>query len=137
MTPSNSPRSSLHSLRQPFLVLAGVVAAFAIAACGRPIPASGDVRPGAAEGQSIEVVALDNEFEPAILELEPGTQVTIEVDNQGQQPHNLVIDKIDLSTGTLAPGDVATATFTVLDGPVTFYCSFHPGMKGQLLPATG
>lgn len=85
------------------------------------------------------MVALDNEFEPAVLELElePGTQVTIEVDKQGKQPHNLIIDKIDLSTGTLEPEDVATVTFTVPNRPVTFYCTFHPGMKGQLLPATG
>jgi plastocyanin len=112
-----------------------MAAVFALAACGGPTPASGDVRHGAAEVEAVVVVASDNEFEPEVLELEPGTQVTIEVDNQGERAHNLVIEELDLSTGTLEPEDLATATFTVPDSPVTFYCSFHPGMEGELRPA--
>ncbi len=131
-------RENTPSLRQGrrryILGVASLVAALIIASCGGPTAASGDIRPGAAEGEAVEVVALDNEFEPSNLELEAGTEVTIEVGNQGQVPHNLVIDEIDLSTGTLDPGDVATATFLVPDSPVTFYCSFHPGMKGQQQP---
>lgn len=116
---------------------AAALAALALAACGGPTPASGDVRTGPADGGAIEIVAVDNEFQPSTLELEPGTEVTAEVTNQGNQPHNLVIDDVDLSTGTLETGDVATATFTVQDGPVTFHCSFHPGMTGEIQPLAG
>lgn len=112
------------------------LAAVALAACGGPTPASGDVRTGPADGEAVEIVAVDNEFQPSTLELEPGTEVTVEVTNQGDQPHNLVIDDVHLSTGTLETGDVATATFTVPDGTVTFHCSFHPGMTGEIQPAT-
>lgn len=137
MQPSKRPRSPSHSLRKGSLVLASIALAFAVTACSGEIPASGEVEPGAADGEAIEVVALDNEFEPAVLQPEPGTQATIEVDNQGDRAHNLVIDELDLSTGTLESGEVATATFTVPDTTVTFYCSFHPGMEGQIQPATG
>lgn len=134
MTLRENTRSLPQSPRRYILGVAGLLAALTIAACGGPTSASGDVRPGAAEGEAVEVIALDNEFEPSVLELEAGTEVTIEVDNQGQVPHNLVIDEIGLSTGTLDAGDVATATFVVPDGSVTFFCSFHPGMKGELRP---
>ena len=136
MTLRENTRSLLKPTRRYTLVVASLVTALTIAACGGPTPASGDIHPGAAEGDAVEVIAVDNEFEPTTLEFEPGTQVTIEVDNQGQVPHNLVIDEIDLSTGTLEAGDVANATFVVPENPVTFYCSFHPGMKGQIQPTT-
>lgn len=114
-----------------FALPAAGAAALLLAACG-DVPASGDVSMGAAAGDAIEVVAVDNDFEPASLELVAGSEATIEVTNQGERPHNLVIDELDLSTGTLEPGDVATATFTVPDTPVTYYCSFHSGMEGEL-----
>lgn len=133
----NRNRFDLHNQAPVLMVLAAMVAVLVIAACGGPTAASGDVKLGEAEGDAIEVVAVDNEFEPALLELEPGTQVTIEVENQGEQPHNLVIDEIELSTGTLGRGEVASATFVVPDAPVTFYCSFHPGMNGRIQPTTG
>lgn len=116
---------------------AAALAALALAACGGPTPASGDVKAGPADTEAVEIVMIDNEFQPSTLELEPGTQVTVEVNNQGDRPHNLVIDDIDLSTGTLESGDIATATFTVPDTAVTFHCSFHPGMAGRIQPTTG
>jgi plastocyanin len=51
--------------------------------------------------------------------------------------HTTWSDDLDLSTGTLDPGEVVTATFTVPTSAVTFYCSFHPGMDGELRPAAG
>jgi plastocyanin len=117
--------------------VAGAIAALTLTACGGATPASGDVHPGSADEHATAIVALDNEFEPAVLELDPGSEVTLEVTNEGEQPHNLVIDEVDLSTGTIEPGDVVTATFTVPDATVTYYCSFHPGMDGEIQPKTG
>lgn len=51
----------------------GVIAAFAalaLAACGAK--ASGDVHPGPGGPDAVAVVARDNTFEPARLELRPG-----------------------------------------------------------------
>lgn len=47
-----------------------------------------------------------------------------------------VMDERDLSTGTIDPGEVVTATFTVPEEPVAFVCTFHPGMTGRLVPAS-
>lgn len=91
---------------------------------------------GRADGDGIEIKASDNRFRPAILKLEAGAQVTIEVTNRGAQPHNFVIDEVDLSTGTIESGEVATATFTVPDTEVGFVCTFHPGMEGKIQLAT-
>lgn len=131
-----NPLPTVTGLARPRLAAVGAAAALLLAACGRPTPASGDVRAGAADGDAIEVVALDNEFDPATLELVAGSEVTIEVTNDGEQPHNLVIDDLELSTGTLEPGEVATATFTVPDSAVTYYCSLHHGMTGELTPTS-
>ena len=98
---------------------------------------SGDVSAGPASGEAVSVVARDNVFEHTTLAIEPGSEVTVEVTNEGDQAHNLVIEEIDLSTGTLEPGDVAAATFVVPDQAVTFFCSFHPDMTGRVEPASG
>lgn len=100
-----------------------------------PREASGDVATGPADDGAISIVATDNAFSPDALDLEPGTAVTLEVTNEGDTAHNLVIDELDLSTGTIDPGAVVTATFTVPDEPVEFVCTFHPGMSGQVTPA--
>lgn len=106
------------------------------AGCGLgPREASGTIATGPTDGDAIAIRATDNAFGPDEVEAAPGTEVTVEVANDGDTPHNLVIDEIDLSTGTLDPGEVVTATFTVPDEPVEFVCTFHPGMTGRLVPA--
>lgn len=120
--------------RPASIALTALLVAFALAACGGSVPASGEVAPGPAEGEAVSVIARDNVFEPATLALEPGSEVTVEVTNEGATAHNFVIDEVDLSSGTLAPGDVAAATFAVPDEAVSFYCSFHPDMTGTIEP---
>ncbi|HEX2027078.1 MAG TPA: cupredoxin domain-containing protein [Nitriliruptorales bacterium] len=123
--------------RRAALPLGAAAAAAVLAACGSATPASGDVRPGAADGDAIQVIAVDNNFAPAVLKLEAGEPVTIELRNDGDTPHNLVIDDLDVSTGTLEPGDVVTATFTAPRDPARFVCTFHPGMAGEIRVAAG
>jgi plastocyanin len=127
---------------RPFAQRAGIIVGCAVlaatlAACSGSVPASGDVRMGRAEGEAIAVVARDNEFVPATLRLPAGTEATLEIVNEDKRAHNFVIDELDLSTGTLKEGDVATATITVPDKAVGYYCSFHSNMRGQLVPASG
>ena len=108
------------------------LAALTLAACGGPSPASGDVRMGEGGADAVKVIAGDNMFEPATLELDAGTEATVEVRNDGEAAHNFVISEVDLSTGTIAAGQVATATFTVPDEPISYVCTFHPGMQGTI-----
>jgi plastocyanin len=70
---------------------------------------------------------------PGLLELVAGTEVIIEARNEGSFGHNLTIDELDPSTGTVEPGQVVTATLMVHDGTAKYHCTFHPGMDGAIV----
>ena len=108
-----------------------VVVLVALTACSRE--RSGNVRDGKAGAAAIEVTLQDDEFAPEVLRLEAGTEVTVEVRNDGSSGHNFTIDELDLSTGTVEPGRVVTATFEVPIGTTGFRCTFHPGMDGEIV----
>lgn len=103
----------------------------ALAACARE--RSGDVHQGAGGAGAVKVVMHDDEFDPGGLQLLAGTEVQVEVRNEGSQGHNFTIDALDLSTGTVEPGQVVTATFTVPTGTTGYHCTFHPGMNGEIV----
>lgn len=118
--------------RTPLIVLIAAVAlATVLVACARE--PSGEVHRGPGEARAIDVVMQDDTFGPDRLELEAGTEVTVEVTNEGGNGHNFTIDELDLSTGTVEPGEVMTATFTVPNGTTAFRCTFHPGMRGEIV----
>jgi plastocyanin len=102
-----------------------------LTACSRE--RSGDVQDGPAGSEAVDVVLHDDEFDPDVLQLQAGTEVTVEVRNDGSYGHNFTIDALDLSTGTIEPGQVVTATFEVPDGTTGYRCTFHPGMNGEIL----
>jgi plastocyanin len=103
----------------------------ALTACARE--RSGDVHEGATGSDAVEVVLQDDAFVPETLHLEAGTEVNVEVLNEGSNGHNFTIDALDLSTGTVEPGQVVTATFTVPIGTTEYHCTFHPGMRGEIV----
>lgn len=123
---------SLPAVRRPSSVLAVGLLALAVAGCGETPPQSGDVTLGPADGDAITIAAVDNAFEPASVEAAAGEQVTIEVTNEGGSAHNFVVDDLDISTGTLGSGEVATVTLTVPDGGVEYVCTLHGGMRGRI-----
>jgi plastocyanin len=103
----------------------------ALTSCARE--RSGDVHQGAGGADAVNVVMHDDEFDPDGLQLEAGTEVQVEVRNEGSQGHNFTIDALSLSTGTVEPGQVVTATFTVPNGTTGYQCTFHPGMTGEIV----
>lgn len=107
------------------------LAALALAACGAK--ASGDVHQGPGGPDAIAVVAQDNTFEPARLELPAGEDVEVEITNEGGTTHDFTVESLDLSTGPIDEGAVATATLTVPEGETTFACSIHGGMDGVIV----
>lgn len=115
--------------RRPVIVIAIVV--LALTACSRE--RSGDVRDGETGADAVEITLRDDAFAPAVLELEAGNDVTVEVRNDGSYGHNFTIESMDLSTGTVEPGQVVTATFVVPDGTTGYRCTFHPGMDGEIV----
>src|SRR5262245_6960280 len=102
----------------------------ALTGCARD--RSGDVHDGGGGPDAVAVALHDDEFEPEVLRLQAGTEVDVEVRNEGSNQHNFTIDSLDVSTGTVEPGSVVTATFTVPNGTTGYHCTFHPGMTGQI-----
>ena len=123
---------------------AGTVAALLLllAACGGDTDdtqdvGSGDQAEGGGEGVTLEVSAVDNSFEPASLSAPAGTEVTVAVTNDGNNPHTFTIDDPEVDTSTIAAGESADATFTMPDTSVDFYCAIHGAntMAGTLDPS--
>jgi plastocyanin len=82
---------------------------------------------------AVSVVAIDNAFEPDHLELPAGDEVEVEVTNQGGTSHDFTVEALDLSTGSIEPGEVARATFRIRNGETTFKCTIHGGMDGIIV----
>lgn len=106
-------------------ILAGLAAVLlTFAACG----GGDDAAPptgGGGESVTLQVSTIDNSFEPSSLSAPAGSEVTVEVSNDGENPHTFTIDDPEVSTGTIDAGESATATFTMPDASVTFYCEIH------------
>ena len=102
-----------------------------LAGCASSEP-SGDVTDGPATGDAVEVVAGDSFFEPESLKLDAGETATVEVTNEGDSAHDFSIDALDISTGSIDPGQVKTISFEVPEGTTEFVCSYHPGMAGTI-----
>jgi plastocyanin len=111
--------------------MAAVGALLVLVACGAQ--ASGDVHTGPGGPDAVQLVARDNTFEPARIEIPAGQEVEIEVTNEGGTTHDLTVESLDLSTGPIEPGKVATATVTVERGETPFRCSMHGGMDGVIV----
>lgn len=114
-----------------WLAVAGV-AVLGLVACNSSEP-TGDVARGASsDGDAIQVAMDDGSFDPEILSLTAGDEVTVEVANDDSAAHDFAIESLDLNTGTVESGEVANATFTVPDEGVEFVCTFHPEMTGRI-----
>lgn len=113
------------------LSVAGLMA-LGLAACSSAEPA-GDVAQGPADGDNVVRIEMtDSKFVPANLELEAGEEVTVEVTNNDSMVHDFAIESLDLNTGPIEEGDVATATFMVPEGGAEFVCTYHSDMTGRV-----
>jgi plastocyanin len=86
------------------------------------------------ETGKVEIELYDDYFEPTILKGEPGQTVTLELKNEGENPHTLTISDQDIDQ-EVQPGDEAEADVTFpQSGELTFVCRFHEskGMVGAL-----
>lgn len=90
---------------------------------------------GAADAQTATVGMNDKlAFDPTTVQARVGT-VTLDVENEGRVPHNLVFDDEALGkTGTVSGGDTEPLK-VVFDkaGTFTFVCTFHSGMDGKVV----
>ena len=86
------------------------------------------------ETGKVEVELDDDYFEPTILKGEPGQNVTLELMNEGNNPHTLTISSQSINQ-EVQPGDEAEVDVTFpQSGQLVFVCRFHEnnGMVGAL-----
>lgn len=113
------------------IVVASLAMVTLLGACMSSEP-SGDVGKGPADGPAAKIVAEDNVFLPDTLSAKGGSELVVEIHNKGNDPHEFAIEELGLSTGTIAPGEIAHARFVVPDKTTTFACTYHRGMDGRI-----
>ena len=137
-------------LRRVLVVAAASALVIALAACGGD--GGGNIEEGGSttiggmaaelhgtkdvsnETGKVEIELYDDYFEPTILEGKPGQKVTLELKNEGDNPHTLTISDQEVDQ-EVQPGDEAEADVTFpQSGQLAFVCRFHEsnGMVGAL-----
>jgi plastocyanin len=125
------------------LVMA-LVAALAVGCGGDDEPGGGDAAEETApdatllEGDSVQIKAVDNSWQPEASRIAAGTEVTFV--NEGQNDHNLVPEDADaawaIDSEDFHPDAEVSYTFDE-PGTYRFYCSIHgtltAGMPGVLV----
>ncbi len=126
------------------MMLVMVVAGSVAVGCGgddeSPEGSGGEAPPDAEllEGDAVEIVAVDNAFDPDAARVAAGTEVTWV--NSGVNDHNVVPEDADatwaIDTEDFGPDDEASFTFDE-PGVYRYYCSIHgtltAGMPGVLV----
>lgn len=78
------------------------------------------------------MVARDDRFDPACLEVPARSSVTLVVRNGGHHPHNLTLSGPGPDHVSVDAGQVAFLPVSVGTADVAFRCTIHPGMRGVL-----
>ena len=86
-----------------------------------------------ASSGNVSVSITDNLFTQKNITIAPGTKVTWT--NNGAMSHNVTADNSSFTSGTLAPGQNYSTTFT-LAGSYPYYCSFHGAAGGVGMSGT-
>ncbi|MFF1729774.1 cupredoxin family copper-binding protein [Streptomyces sp. NPDC058247] len=104
------------------------------ASASASVPASASASASVSSSESgkgeVRVTIKDFAFQPAELEVSPGTKIT--VTNEDSAPHTLTADDKSFDTGDLAQGESATITAPSKPGSYSYICTVHPNMKGTL-----
>ena len=122
--------------RSPLVVLLAVAAvAGGVAAGGGgddddPATPAAAMAQGGAGGASTDRVAIaDFAFDPETVTVDAGTKLTWT--NDDQAPHTATADDGSFDTGTLKLDDTGAVAIDQ-PGTYTYYCRFHPFMKGTV-----
>ena len=131
----------MHIAKRSLILASVAVLALTGAACGGSDEGTSETTSSGSEdagsgsgGDSISVVAQDNEFDPTSIAVPSDGEVTIEFTNEGAAPHTFTVPGSDVDTGTVDPGESATVTLSGEDG-TEFVCTIHlesDDMKGEI-----
>jgi len=91
---------------------------------------------GAAAGggeQEIKLVAKDITWDTDTLDLQAGTEYTVEVDNQDSVEHNFTFAEANANQDVEGGEDVKVTFTAPAAGSYEFHCKYHPAaMKGTV-----
>ena len=116
------------------LALAAPVAGGVAAGCGGddddPATPAAAMAQGGGGGASTDLVAIaDFAFDPETVTVDAGTKLTWT--NDDEAPHTATADDGSFDTGTLKLDDTGAVALDQ-PGTYTYYCRFHPFMKGTV-----
>jgi plastocyanin len=113
------------------LIVAAVLAALALTACGGS--SGGSSGSGTGSTPASDITISNFTFSPASLTVAPGAKVT--VTNNDTVRHD--VDSDDTTSFTTTPIGKGTFTFTapMTPGSYSYHCSVHPNMRGTLIVA--
>jgi plastocyanin len=84
---------------------------------------------------AIEVVTSGSAFNPAELQMTSGETVEVTVRNDDPVEHSFTFDEASVDQD-VHEGETATVEVTAPEaGDYTFYCKYHPSMKGTVTVA--
>lgn len=92
-----------------------------------------------AGGDGITVTASDFSFDPTTVSADPGEEVQVTLENEGDAPHTFTAEGLGIDIQADG-GDSASGTFTAPDEDATFefVCTIHPGqMRGEIVVGAG
>jgi plastocyanin len=122
--------------RSPLVVLVAVaaVAGGVAAGCGGDdddpaTPAAALAEGGASEASADRLAIADFAFDPETVTVDAGTKLTWT--NDDEAPHTATADDGSFDTGTLKLDDTGAVAIDQ-PGTYTYYCRFHPFMKGTV-----
>jgi plastocyanin len=115
------------------LLVLTVVGMLAFGACGGDDNGNGGGAGGSGATQSVELTAKDFSFDPTTIKVDPGAEVELTFNNEGEVEHSFTADDLDAEVEAEG-GESASTTFTAPDsGSVEFHCKYHPDkMKGTI-----
>lgn len=118
---------------------ASFACALAAVAVAATVAAVADGQPAPPEARTIEVVAGDSKFEPAVIDVVEGERVVLKVRTTDGKKHGLAIKEMGVKTALPKTGEVVLIEFTAgKPGTYTIACSVYCGsghsrMKGRLV----
>jgi len=85
------------------------------------------------ETVDVEVTIEDFSFDPAVIDINLGDEIAVELANDGDEKHTFTVSEFFVDE-ELASGEDTDVSFTPNEpGEFTFFCRFHPNeMQGSI-----
>jgi heme/copper-type cytochrome/quinol oxidase subunit 2 len=125
--------SDFRRLRQCAIAVTVIAVA---TACAKTSVPTGYVAAGPATSDAVQITIEGGAFTTPSLDVPAGQEVIIQITDRDGKNHDFAVPSLNLNTGTLVPGAVATAKVRLGHEPLVYVCTFHADVVGKLVPST-